>query len=157
IKLRNTVHYFLQLEAFIFEELKKYATVYHSSGYSHPRLQEIRVHDFFRAPVFHPGNFLSTDPQFVFVYREDRLWINPFLNRVFNFLNHRKIKLANGFFYGLQAKRINRLAKKIKSKLPKSSFYVCGLGKYGTLSKEIIDRRATDINEQQELDWCRLY
>lgn len=157
VKLRNTVHYFLQLEAFILQELKQYAAVYHSRGYSHPKLQEIRVQDFFRVPAFHRENFLKAPPQFLYVYREDRLWINPFLSRVFNFLNHRNIKFLNGFFYGLQAKRINRLAQKIKNRLPNSSFYVCGLGSRGKFLSDITDRRAARLNEQLELDWCQLY
>jgi hypothetical protein len=157
IKLRATTNYYLQLEAFIIEELKKYETVYHASGYSHPPLQQVRVEDFFRQPAFDMERFLSTSPQITFIYREDRLWIGPFLNRVFNFLNHRKIKFAHGFFYGRQVKNINRLAKKIKERLPQSRFIVCGLGNYGRLAQGIADRRATAVSEQQELDWCGLY
>jgi hypothetical protein len=72
-------------------------------------------------------------------------------------LNHRNIKFLNGFFYGLQAKRINRLATKNKNRLPNSSFYVCGLGSRGKFLSDITDRRAARLNEQLELDWCQLY
>jgi hypothetical protein len=157
IKLRDTTNYYLQLEAFIREELKKYKTVYHASGYSHPPLQQVRVQDFFREPAFDMERFLSTPPQITFIYREDRLWISPFMNRLFNFLNHRKIKSLNGFFYRLQIKNINRLAKKIKSRLPQSGLTVCGLGNYGKLAEGITDWRSSAVSEQQELAWCSLY
>lgn len=157
IKLRDTTRYFVQLEKFIREELQKYKTVYHAGGYAHPPLQRVRVHDFFREPAFDLDRFSSAPAQIMFVYREDRPWLSPFQNRIFNLLNRKKIKFANSFFYRVQVKKINRLAKKIRACLPQSRFIVCGIGKFGQFSSHIIDERATTVSEEQELAWCKLY
>lgn len=157
IKLRDTKKYYLQLEHFIREELAKYKQVYHSSGYSHPPLQEIRVQDFFKTPAFDLNAFPKRPAKIMFIYREDRLWISPFMNKIFNALNYRKITFANSFFYGLQKSRINKLVKKLKTAVPGSAFYVCGAGKKGGLNADIKDERSNTFNDQQELDWCRLY
>lgn len=157
IRLRDTQKYFLQLEHFIREELGKYKQVYQSQGYSHPPLQEIRVEEFFGVPAFDLAGFTGRPTRIMFVYREDRLWISSFYNRLFNYLNYRKIKFANRFFYRLQAARINKLAKNLRSIMPDLEFYVCGLGKNAALGAGTRDERSTHLSEQQELAWCRLY
>jgi hypothetical protein len=157
LKLSDTKNYYLQLENFIQTELKKYNFVYHSSGFSHPSLQSIEVKDFFKVTPFNIADFDSSRVQITFIYREDRLWIHPFLNRIFNYLEYRKIKFAKKIFLYLQVIKINKLARQLKKAIPQGELYVCGLGNTFSLNKTIIDKRYCKISEDTEMEWCKIY
>jgi hypothetical protein len=157
LKLADTKNYYLQLENFIREELKQYHHVYYSSGYSHPQLQKIEVKDFFKTQPFNIENFDSSPVRITLIYREDRLWIHPFLNRIFNYLQYKKIKFAKKIFLFLQLIRINNLALQLRKSLPDVELYVCGPGNTFSFNKAIVDKRSGSISNTTELEWCKIY
>ncbi|MGV3765447.1 MAG: hypothetical protein ACO1NW_04930 [Chitinophagaceae bacterium] len=150
-------HYYTLLDQFIQNELSKYARACYSSGYSHPRLQDISAQDFFKTKAFVKEQFDSKPRKITIIYREDRLWLNPAFNKVFNYLNFRKIKTFNPVFLAMQVRKINLLAAAIKKTMPDVEIVVCGLGQYGKFSNYISDMRNVSLSESQELQWCRIY
>jgi hypothetical protein len=157
IKLSQTKDYFLTLDEFISRQLAQYKEVFHAAGYSHPELQQIRPKDFFGVAPFALDNFNKLPPKITLVYRQDRLWLHPFLNKVFTFLNYRKMTFANGFFLRAQARKFNKLVKAVKKQGINAEFVACGLGTGVKLSNEIIDKRVNRITEKEEREWCGIY
>lgn len=157
LKLPDTKNYYLQLGNFIREELKQYQRVYYSAGYSHPQLQNVEVKDFFKTAPFKIENFGAPPVRITIIYREDRLWINPFVSRVFNYLQYRNIKFANRIFLFMQLLRINKLALQLKKSFPAVELIVCGKGKTFSFNSAIADKRSAKISTTTELEWCKIY
>jgi hypothetical protein len=157
LKLSQAKLYYLQLDEFINQQLKQYKAVYLAAGYSHPQLQKIRAEDFFGIKGFDLANFQTLRPRVTLIYREDRLWLGPFFNKLYTALNYRKLTFANKFFLGIQARKFKRLVLAVKNAGIDAEFVACGLGKSAKLDSSITDRRANSLSEQEERDWCRIY
>jgi hypothetical protein len=146
IPLKYGQLYYQKFHHFVSQELKRFEKVYVSKAFSHPskfditKFTKISRHDW------------AYDRQRVtFIWREDRVWINPFIFRIL-----RKLGLS-GISFFLQQWKIKRLFKIIALKLPSAKFTVVGLGKRGKFPKWIEDSRVDNFDEETERKLCQLY
>lgn len=157
-------HSFEELEKYLDgldEEMNKnlftrFEKVWMSKAYTHLDLSKVDLRGMLRTDRFDLSKFNLVTPTITFALREDRFWhlcqIEFFLYKVFV-----KLKWQKKIFVWRQNYLLNRLAKRIKKKMNNINFYATGIGKTGTLTPMIVDRRKTELTAEEEREWCRLY
>jgi hypothetical protein len=146
IPLRKGRCYYPCFEEFVSQELKRFDKVYVNEAYSHPTTFDIT--QFTRIPKH---NFDQMDYRVTFIWREDRIWFNLVLTRLFRKLNFFTIALL------FQNWRIHRLFKQLKAKIPAAKVTVAGLGTQTTFPEWIEDFRVEQFDADAERKLCQIY
>jgi hypothetical protein len=151
ISLREGQLYYPCINTFILKECKRFDEVYVSEAYSHPSC--FNITNFTGVPKH---NFDEASINIVFIWREDRLWVNRFLeiNLVKRFIS--KFNLYK-FALPLQNCLIKSLFRKIRANLPFASFVVVGLGVRTRFPAWITDLRVDKFDEEAERKLCQIY
>lgn len=157
-------HSFSEMEKYLVgldEEMNKnlfsrFEKVWMSRAYTHLDLSKVDLRGMLRTDRFDLGKFSLLRPTITFVLREDRFWhlyqIEFFLYKVFV-----KLRWSKKIFVWRQNYLFNRLAKRIKKKIDSVNFYATGIGKAGTLTRMIMDRRKIKLTAEEEKEWCGQY
>lgn len=146
ISLKNGQNYYPSFAEFVEEETKRLDEIYVSEAHSHP--SQFDITQFTRVPKH---NFEEQETRITFIWREDRLLVNPWLFRVLKKLNQREMALP------LQNLKIQQLFEKIRLQVPEAKFAVAGLGTKTKFPEWIEDRRVDSFNEKIEKEICQLY
>jgi hypothetical protein len=148
IPLREGIQYYSYFNQFVQAQLLRFTEVYLSEAYSHPSRFDITKFTGVEKHDFHQPDVLIT-----FVWREDRLWCHPFLER------RRTLKALRlyGVILRLQNLRIRQLFKQISLAIPEADFAVAGLGKKTFFPNWIKDARVEDFDDLTEKQTCQLY
>jgi len=159
MKLSEGKKYNAYLDEFIQSQMARFDEVYLSFAYSHTDLTRVDFERFTGIAAFDMENYQILPPTITFITREDRLWFGSsnlqFLDKA---LRKLKLKgLAKNFFVRAQNAKIRRASKYIKQHFPEARIFVAGLGKTGKFPAFIKDKRATHINTEIELEWCKIY
>jgi hypothetical protein len=146
IPLKQAQSYYLSFHKFVDHEIQRFSKVYISKAYSHP-------HDFNISRFTQiPKHDLSIETDIMtFVWREDRVWIDNFLYRIFKKIGLVKIPLL------IQNRKIVKLFVNIRAQLPSVKFRVTGLGKTTKFPDWIEDARVDKFNHENELKVCQVY
>jgi hypothetical protein len=148
IPLREGIQYYSYFNQFVQAQLLRFTEVYLSEAYSHPRRFDITNFTGVEKHDFHQPDVLIT-----FVWREDRLWCHPFLER------RRTLKALRlyGVILWLQNWKIRQLFKQISLAIPEADFAVAGLGKKTFFPNWIKDARVENFDDLTEKQTCQLY
>ncbi len=146
IPLKCGQNYYLKFHQFMSEEIRRFDKVYVSKAYSHPndfnitRFTKVSQHSFNQAV-----------PNITFIWREDRIWINPIIFSIMKKLNIFKVALV------IQNWKIRQLFKSIKFQIPSVKFTIAGLGTLTNFPEWIEDARVHKFDEQTEKQLCQIY
>ena len=148
LPLRNGNLYYPSFNQFVQNNLKDFGEVYLSEAYSHPSQFDITNFTRVKKHDFHQQGILIT-----FVWREDRLWCHPFLER------RRTLKALRLYrvILWLQNLRIRQFFKQISLAIPEAKFAVAGLGKKTFFPNWIKDARVENFDSLTEKQTCQLY
>lgn len=147
IPLRQGHDYFPSFNNFVEEEIKRFKEIHLSKAYSHP--EEFDITNFTKVQKH---NFNKEEFRVTFIWREDRIWFNSLLHRIFNKLHLIHILLP------IQNWKVQRLFKKIRYQLPSTAkFTVTGLGRKTKFPNWIEDLRVEQFNEEKEKVTCEIY
>lgn len=131
---------------FVQKELERFGKVYISKASPHPKY--FNIENFTKIPKH---DFSSEELKITFIWREDRIWFNLLLTRIF-----RKLKLSRLSLF-FQKQRILSLFKGLKASLPSAKFAVAGLGTTTQFPKWIEDFRISAFDEESERKTCEIY
>lgn len=146
ISLKNSQTYYKSIEEFVNRQLERFGKVYISKAYSHP--SNFNITDFTR---IEQHNLDSDKFKITFIWREDRIWINPMIAKIL-----KKVKLQEVALF-LQNRKIQRLFRNLKFKLTYAEFAVVGLGTTTKFPDWIQDIRVNKFDETQEKIACQYY
>lgn len=159
LPLKELSQWFVRLDEFIKNEIKRFDKVYFGLAFSHPDPSKIDIADFTKVQRFDNASFFTHNPVISFMWREDRLWFEDFLGKLL-FLICGKFKILGLFksiFINQQNARIIKLARYIKKGIPLADFFVVGLGKKRHIPSFIHDLRKEKPDPEIEREWCKLY
>jgi hypothetical protein len=159
--LKNLNQWIDNLDDFVKQELKRFKKVYLSLAFTHLESTNLDLAAFTKTQKFELEKFDKLPPTITFICREDRFWINNYLEN-FVFLVAIKFNLlryVRKYFIYRQSRLYTKTARKIAKRIKNVRFYAVGLGKTGQLGKNIIDHRHEGgvMTETQEKQWCTLY
>lgn len=148
------------LTKFFRNEFRRFDKVWLSEAWSHPDFTQIDMKSMTGISPFNLANYTKEQPTFTFVLREDRWWHKSPMSYYLYRAGRRFRKLRN-FCYGIVTSQQEKLAfetmKAIKKEMPDSRFFVTGLGKNKGFGKLAMDSRSLQVDEEKELEWCRIY
>jgi len=148
------------LTEFFKNEFKRFDRIWLSKAWSHPDLTQIDMKSLTGIAPFNLDNYTQETPTITFVLREDRWWLRSPIGYWMYRLG-RRFKGLRGFFYDRVTQQQEQLAvetmKAIKKQIPNARLFVTGLGKNKGFGKLAMDSRSTSIDEDKELEWCRIY
>lgn len=156
----NRLNYLINgFDDFVKKELERFDEVYFSKAYTHLDHTKIDLSAFTKTERFDMSQFGELKPTITFALREDKFWLN---NRLDDFLfktcvKFKKIRYLKSYFIWKQNRLVNRVAKLIKNEIGEVDFIAAGLGKSGSISEIVSDRRQQKITEKQEKEWCDIY
>ena len=156
ISLKDTKNWYLKLENFVKEEIKKYDEVFLSLAFSHPDFSKINIERFVKVKKYDFSGFTDKEINITFILRKDRIWINSelaFFVRLFERLH--LIKYSNKLTILFQKCLVERTILKIKDIIPNANFNIVGLGSFGTFLNFINNYCETDLNTEKENNWCK--
>ena len=148
------------LDEFVKSQLHRFEKVSFSHTYTHlDHTKYVDMEMVLKTPRFDLEKFYSAQPQFTFVLREDRFWLN---SRFMNLLCKASIKfkvehLSNPLMGWRQRRLVNLTGKKILKGLPNARLACTGLGKSGKLLNRIADHRTDRILPETEIQWNTVY
>lgn len=148
LPLRKGNLYHQSFNQFVQSELERFSKIYLSEAYSHPSQFDITKFTGIKKHDFHQRDFHIT-----FIWREDRLWCHPFLER------RRTLKALRLYrvILWLQNWKIRQLFKQISLAIPEAKFAVTGLGKKTFFPKWIKEARVEKFDANTEKQICQLY
>jgi hypothetical protein len=146
IPLKQGQSYYLSFHQFVDHEIQRFNKVYISKAYSHP--SDFDISRFTQVPQH---DFTGEVQTITFVWREDRVWLDNLLYRIFKKLGLVKIPLF------IQNRKIIKLLKNIRHQLPSVQFKVTGLGKTTKFPDWIEDARVDKFNQDSERKVCQVY
>jgi hypothetical protein len=148
------------LTEFIGNEFKRFEKIWLSKAWSHPDFTQIDMKSMTGISPFNLEHFTKEQPTFTFVLREDRWWLGSPLSYWLYRLG-RRFKKAKSLCYRLVTDRQEKLAVEtmtiIRKEIPDARFFVTGLGKKKGFGKLAMDSRTLKVDEEKELEWCRIY
>ncbi len=161
ISLRDSDNWISNLDSFVKTEMKRFQKVYLSLAFTHLESTNLDLSTLTKTKKFDLVKFDSLPPTITFICREDRVWLNNYLEN-FLFLAAVKFKLLRYFqpyFVRRQNHLFSKAAKKINKRIKNVRFLAVGIGKTGSLGKNITDHRHEGgvMTEAEEKQWCALY
>ena len=157
--LKNCNKYIDGLDEFVKNQFPRFEKVFISNTYTHLDHSRIDLTAFIKKPSFDLSQFVSKPICITFILREDRFWHNSiFMDLLFKLLvkwnNLHRFKM---FFVARQNYLINKTARLIKKQIPEAKIIATGLGKTGTLQRQIIDNRVSQILPETEEQWNAIF
>ncbi|HZY80890.1 MAG TPA: hypothetical protein VFE50_15305 [Cyclobacteriaceae bacterium] len=148
------------LTSFFKKEFERFDRIWLSMAWSHPDLTQVDIKQMTGIAPFNLDFYNSEAPTITFVLREDRWWLrSEFEYWLYRF--GRRFPKVRDVLYAVVTSEQDRLVRKtiekVKEKLPKARFFVTGLGDNTGFGKLAMDTRSRKINEEKELEWCRIY
>jgi hypothetical protein len=146
LSLKAMKGFYLSINRQILSFFDAYDSIWLSEAFSHP--SRFRIQDYTRVL---PHDFTREEDLVTFVWREDRLWLPPYLAK--------KLRKAGLLSLGLtwQKLKIIRLFREIRGRFPETRFAVAGLGVAGRFPKWVEDIRVARFDEVSEKNAARLY
>jgi hypothetical protein len=148
------------LTQFISNEFKRFDRIWLSKAWSHPDFTKIDVESMTGIAPFDLTTYNSEQPTITFSLREDRWWYKSVADYCLYRIG-RRFKGLRDWCYDVITSRQEKLAiqtmKAIKKQIPEARFFVTGLGKNHGFGKLAMDSRSMNIDEDKELEWCRIY
>jgi hypothetical protein len=137
-----------RLDRLIQAECERFAQVYLSPAWSHPR--DFDVTHFTGVPKH---DFAAPRFRVTFVWREDRTWSRspPGIDLILRSGGVQRLLL------GWQNQKIRRLFAALRRTLPDARFTVAGLGRTTGFPEWIEDRRVARFDEEAERRTCQVY
>ncbi len=159
IKLWQAKDWFVALDSFIKNELKRFSRVYLGLAFSHPEPGKIIIEKFTGTKPFDIQEFGKRSPTITFIYREDRLWTS---GRISSYLAERvnqipSAKLPRKILIFRQNKKIIKTFRLLKRMLPQANLNVVGLGTTSNFPFFINDLRKKNVDVEVEKHWCKTY
>jgi hypothetical protein len=159
LRLSELAYGNISIQRFVSHEFQRFNNIYLSKAYSHPDFTKVDISRLTGIKPFELKYFDEVRPTITFVLREDRWWYSSILDYWFYRLC-RKLKILS-WGSRILAWQQNRLVKKtidqIRKNLPEADIAVVGLGKTGTFTKSATDYRATAVDQNIEITWCKQY
>jgi hypothetical protein len=160
LPLRELAYEHPSLTNWVKSELKRFDRVWLSMAYSHPDFTRVDVKSMTGIAPFNLDYHTSEIPTVTFVLREDRWWLKSPVSYWIYRLG-RRFKMIREFCYEIVTSQQERLViqtmKKIKKQFPDARLFVTGLGKNKGFGRLAMDSRSLSIDEDKELEWCRIY
>jgi hypothetical protein len=148
------------LTAFFKNEFKRFNRIWLSKAWSHPDFTQIDMKSMTGISPFNLEHFMKEQPTFTFVLREDRWWYGSPADYWLYRLGRRFARYRQ-WLYNIITTRQESLVvetmKAIKKQIPDARFFVTGLGKNKGFGKLAMDSRSLKVDEEKELEWCRIY
>ncbi|HMJ67694.1 MAG TPA: hypothetical protein VK508_02300 [Cyclobacteriaceae bacterium] len=148
------------LSDFFNEEFKRFDRIWFSMAWSHPDLTSVDIKRMTGIAPFNLEFYTKETPAITFVLREDRWWLRSPLG-YWLYRAGRRFKNLRKAFYGMVSGQQERLVHDaidtIRKKLPEAKFYITGIGEPKGFEGLATDARSTKVNEEKELEWCRIY
>jgi hypothetical protein len=145
IPLRHGQSFYPHFDRWVNQELQRFDQVYVSKAYSHPaqfditRFTQVAPHDF-------------ADPfRITFIWREDRLWIDPLAARALQKIKQQPIALH------WQNQRLQTLFQRLRQQFPQAQLTVTGLGQQTQFPDWIDDRRVQRFTADLERQICQVH
>jgi hypothetical protein len=160
MKLGELAYEHPRLTEFIRSEFRRFDRIWLSMAWSHPDFTEIDMKSMTGISPFNLDFYSSEIPTVTFVLREDRWWYRSRIEYSMYRVGRRFSRLRE-FFYSqvtsAQEQLVVETMNAIKKQLPDARFFVTGLGTNKGFGKLAMDSRSKEINEEKELEWCRIY
>lgn len=148
------------LTEFIKDEFQRFDRVWLSMAWSHPDFTQVDVKSMTGIAPFNLDNYNNEIPTVTFVVREDRWWLRSPMGYWLYRLGRRFPKIRQ-FCYELvteqQDELVRETAMAIKEQFPDARLFVTGVGAKKGFGRLAMDSRSTNIDEDKELEWCRIY
>lgn len=148
------------LASFFNEELKRFDRVWLSTAWSHPDLATVDIKRMTGIAPFNLEFYNKQSPTITFVLREDRWWLRSHFGYGLYRIG-RRFPVFRKALYGLvswdQEQLVRGAIRHIRKKMPNARFFITGFGKSKNFDGLVTDARATTVNEEKELEWCRMY
>ncbi len=159
IKLKDAQNWFVVINDFIQNELKRFSKVYLSLAFSHPEFGKIDIEKFTGIKPFNIHNFTKQNPTFTFIYREDRLWTSGKLSSMISEINSQMylFSLLKNILILFQKRKIIKTFRLLKNIFPNAVFNIVGIDTKGKYPAFINDMRKNKINISIEKLWCKIY
>jgi hypothetical protein len=160
LSLGELAYEYSTLASFFNEELKRFDRVWLSTAWSHPDLATVDIKRLTGIAPFNLDFYNKQNPTITFVVREDRWWLR---SRVGYWLYRagRRFPKIRKALYGMiswqQEQLVKGAIRHIRKDLPNARFFITGLGKSANFEGLVTDARTTTVNEEKELEWCRIY
>ena len=139
--------------------LKDFDEVYLGKGYAHPDKSKVDVERFTGIAPFDMSTYMVAPKHITFVLREDRLWFRgslaKFIYRAVGRLGAKP--WVAPFFLADQQRLAMATLKRVQKKYPDVEASIVGLGAQRSTPPGVKDLRATKIDLDTELAWCRVY
>ena len=159
LKLSELVYGYESIQKFVAQQFDRFDRIYLSKAYCHPDFSKIDIARLTGIAPFDINGFNTAHPVFTFVLREDRWWFSSVADYAI-YRVARKLKRLSST-RNLLASRQNGLVrnaiKHIRKQFPEAEFYIAGLGRTGDFNGLAHDERSVNVNEEQEIRWCKLY
>jgi hypothetical protein len=147
IPLSQAEHYYPSLDEQIHSECRRFGKIFVSKAYSHPEVSDIS-----RFSRIQTHDHRQKDYRISFVWRNDRPWID----NIYVIEALKRLGLL-GPLLRLQNKKIQKLFKKLRTKLPHARYTVVGLGTQTVFPSWIEDLRVKEISADMERTMCQVY
>ena len=148
------------LDDFVTEEIKRFDKVYLSAAVMYLDLSKINVAAFTKVSPFPLATFNANSHRITFVCREDRFWLPSRIDSLLYLLanKYKSSQIVRSYLAKKQNRTMQKTASLIRKHHPKSRFFAVGIGRTGTLGKEIIDKRVEgEVSPDTEKQWATLF
>src|SRR5262249_2756433 len=131
-----------------------------SMAYSHPDFTQVDMKSMTGIAPFNLDLYTAEIPTVTFVLREDRWWLKSKMLYWIYRLGRRFDKLRKFCFEFITSQQddlVKQTMLAIKKQFPDARFFITGMGTRKGFGRLAMDARATKIDEDKELEWCRIY
>jgi len=159
LKLSELVYGYESIQKFVAQQFDRFDRIFLSKAYCHPDFSKIDIGRLTGVAPFNLNGFNTSSPVFTFILREDRWWFSTIADYAI-YRIARKLKILNKASRILahrQNSLVKRTIERIRKQLPEADFYIAGLGRTGNFRGLAHDERANNVNQEQEIRWCKLY
>jgi hypothetical protein len=148
------------LSSWFNEEFKRFDRIWLSNASSHPDLTTIDIKRMTGIAPFNLDFYTKQNPTVTFVLRDDRWWLASPVDYGLYRVGRRFPKLRK-MLYGLVSRRqeglVSKTIARIRKAFPDARFFITGIGTSRDFEGMVTDTRTTAVNEEKELEWCRIY
>jgi hypothetical protein len=148
------------LSSFFHDEFKRFDKIWFSMAWSHPDLSSVDIKRMTGIAPFNLDFYTQESPTVTFVLRDDRWWLRSQVG-YWLYRAGRRFKGLRKALYGIVSQQQEQLArdtiKSVRKQLPNARFFVTGIGEAKDFDGLATDTRSTKVNEEKELEWCRIY
>jgi hypothetical protein len=160
LSLGELAYEYPALASFFNEELKQFDRIWLSTAWSHPEVTQVDIKQMTGIAPFNLDFYQKQNPTVTFVLREDRWWLrSPFSYALYRL--GRRFAAVRKMLYGMvtwdQEQLVKATIRQVRKRLPNARFFITGFGVNKTFEGLVTDARTRTVNEEKELEWCRIY